>query len=84
MKILLPMTCYDYEGCYPSDEGFLVPDDFDEQQIRQQWNEETAIPCVGKNQYGEWKSKKYKQHNKTLLDWLREKFEKVDVVALEN
>ena len=85
MKVLVLMASdydYDYESSYPVG-AFFVPDDFDEPTERKKWSEETLRPATGRNQYGEWKSKIYGVHTKTFTDWLREKYEEVEVVTVD-
>ena len=79
MRVLVIVTCCDYGDCGVSDEGILVPDDFDQQAEHQKWAEETLVPATGKNQYGEWKSKKYKERTIHFAEWLRKRYEVVKV-----
>lgn len=74
----------DYSDCpqlLPITWGVIVPDDFDPQSTYQQWYQETGIPGTVKNQYGEWKIKSFKGHTMTFADWLRKKYEGVEVVS---
>lgn len=85
MKVLVLMESdYDYDYCSTQPVGaFVVPDDFNIELAHRQWAEETLRPATGRNQYGEWKSKRYGVHTQNFPDWLREKFERIEVVTWE-
>lgn len=57
----------------------LVPVDFDDQKVHSEWLNENLKPFKGRNQYGEWESKKifHPDPKKAYRDWLREKYPSV-------
>lgn len=83
MKVLANLTYYDYDYAGIAEEAFLVPDDFDQKAEYQKWAEETLVPTTGRNQHGEWKSKKYKQRTINFVEWLRKKYETVKIEECE-
>jgi len=83
MKVLAFVIYHDYDCAGIAGEAFLVPDDFDQQAEYQKWAEETLVPATGRNQHGEWKSKKYKQRTISFMGWLRKKFESVKIEECE-
>lgn len=80
MKVVAFLTYYDYDYAGVEDSGLIVPDDFDLQAEQSEWMAEGQEPITGRNQHGEWKSKKYKQPKILFRDWLRKKYETVQIL----
>ena len=83
MKVLVFVTYCDYDLATTEDTGVLVPDDFDMYAARREWMETDGawVPLTGRNQHGPWESKRHKLRPKIQFrDWLRQRYETVDVV----
>lgn len=79
MKVLVNVFCDDYASAGVNETGILVPDDFNMVEAIEEWRREAFIPLTGRNQHGEWKSKKRMVRTIDFMDWLRKKYETVTV-----
>ena len=80
MKVLVMME-HDYDYSYPVG-AFVVPDDFDHAAEQKQWREETFKPHRWRNQHGSGVSKYMGTSTISFADWLRKKYEAVEVIEV--
>lgn len=83
MKVLVFKESYgEYDGSYETIEAaFLVEDDFDIEVLRKQWDEETYVTVMIKNQYGTFPTKKYRGGNSmTFFDWISKRLQPIEFI----